>query len=168
MTENAKPDFTIVDRRQASQTEEAPPAEAQAAQPTATPASASDVEAPETVPTPESVSSADPEPTPEEEPYGMPDPAMLIAMAAMQTSPQELLGLLAPAFDSQARHALGLIADMQTGEIQEDMDTAKVAIDAVQFCLTKAESTIDTAQYREMMRRLNDLRLTYVAKQKTS
>jgi len=168
MTENEKPDFTIVDRRQASQSEETPPSEAQTAQPTAAPASTSDVETPETNATTETVSSADPEPTPGEEPYGMPDPAMLIAMAAMQTSPQELLGLLAPAFDSQARHALGLIADMQTGELQEDLDTAKVAIDAVQFCLSRAESTIDAAQYREMMRRLNDLRLTYVAKQKTS
>jgi len=168
MTENEKPDFTIVDRRQASHTEPTPPSEAQAPQPTATAESTADVETPETSDSPETVSSADPEPTPDEEPYGMPDPAMLIAMAAMQTSPQELLGLLAPAFDSQARHALGLIADMQTGELKEDLDTAKVAIDAVQFCLGKAESTIDSAQYREMMRRLNDLRLTYVAKQKTS
>ena len=168
MTENEKPDFTIVDRRGASHAEETSPSEVQTTPPNAKPESTSDVETPEMASTTESASSADPQPTPEEEPYGMPDPAMLIAMAAMQTTPQELLGLLAPAFDSQARHGLGLIADMQTGEINEDLVTAKVAIDAVQFCLSKAESTLDPTQYREMMRRLNDLRLTYVAKLQTS
>ena len=76
--------------------------------------------------------------------------------------------LSASTFDSPARHSLGLIADMQTGELNEDLDTAKVAIDAVQFCLSRAESTLDPVQYREMMRRLNDLRLTYVAKLQTS
>lgn len=168
MSENEKPDFTIVDRRQAAQADAVPQEAAPVEQPTASTESTSDIEVPEEGTPTEPVSSADPEPTPDEEPYGLPDPAMLVAMAAMQTSPQQLLALLAPAFDSQARRALGLIADMQTGELAQDMDTAKTAIDAVQFCLGKAEASLGASEHREMMRRLNDLRLTYVAKLQTS
>ena len=164
MAENEKPDFTVVDRRQTAQAEETPPSGA----PTEAASSDLNSEAPQQEPATLPVSGIEPDAEPDADPYGLPDPALLIAMAAMQTSPQELMGLLAPAFDSQARRALGLIADTQTGELSQDMDTAKAAIDAVQFCLGKAESTLEAAEYREMMRRLNDLRLTYVAKLKTS
>lgn len=160
MAENEKPDFTVVDKRQSAQAETSEPQSAGEV--------TSDVETPEEYAPSEPFSSEEPEPTPGEEPYGLPDPAMLVAFAAMQTTPQQLLALLAPAFDSQARRALGLIADTQTGELTQDLETAKTAIDAVQFCLSKAESALESAEYREMMRRLNDLRLTYVAKQKTS
>jgi hypothetical protein len=162
MSENEQSGFTVVDRRQSAQTDETPLTGATTVQADA--ASTADGPADDAA----STSSADPEPMPGEDPYGLPDPALLIAMAAMQTTPQELLGLLAPSFDSQARRALGLIADTQTGELTLDLNTAKVAIDAVQFCLGKAESTLETAEHREMMRRLNDLRLTYVAKLQTS
>ena len=164
MTENEQPDFTVVDSRQAAHTDETPPAETPSASSEQTP---NTVTAEGTQASP-AAPEADPELEAGQNPFGLPDPAMLIAWAAMQTSPQELLGLLAPAFDSKARCALGLIADPQTGELSQDMDTAKVAIDAVQFCLGKAEPTLDAAEYREMMRRLNDLRLTCVAKLQTS
>lgn len=164
MTENETPDFTVVDRRQTAQAEPNPPAEA----PTSSSTDTAGATAPESAPPTDSSAVADTESETGQDPFGLPDPALLIAMAAMQTSPQELLSLLAPSFDSQARRALGLIADTQTGELSQDLDTAKVAIDAVQFCLSKAESTLEAAEHREMMRRLNDLRLTYVAKLQTS
>ncbi len=168
MPENETPNFTVVDRRQAAQAEETPQPAAPTAQPTASSENTSEVEAPQDAQASTADSSASPEPTAGEDPFGLPDPALLLAWAAMQTTSRELLGLLAPTFDSQARRALGLIADPQTGELTQDMETAKVAIDAVQFCLSKAEPTLDAAEYREMMRRLNDLRLTYVAKLQTS
>jgi hypothetical protein len=167
MPETDKPDFTVVDHRQSAAAEETP-SETVTAPVTATTDTTADAEVLEQPFPTQSASSADAESTSSEDPYGMPDPAMLIAFAAMQTTPQELLGLLAPAFDSQARRALGLIADSQTGELSQDMDTAKTAIDAVQFCLSKSESALEAAEYREMMRRLNDLRLTYVAKLQNS
>ena len=163
MADQEKPDFTVVDRRQTAQGEESSLSEA----PT-TPAVTPDGNVPEAAPSTASSSPEGSDPDMGEDPFGMPDPALLIAMAAMQTSPQELLGLLAPAFDSQARRALGLIADTQTGELSPNMDAAKAAIDAVQFCLSRAEPSLDAAEYREMQRRLNDLRLTYVAKLQTS
>jgi hypothetical protein len=163
MTDHEKPDFTVVDRRQTAQGDQSSPSETPTA-PAVTPV----VDVPEAAPSTVSSSSEGSDPDTGEDPFGMPDPALLIAMAAMQTSPQELLGLLAPAFDSQARRALGLIADTQTGELSPNMDAAKAAIDAVQFCLSRAEPTLDAAEYREMQRRLNDLRLTYVAKLQTS
>ena len=168
MTENGKPDFTVVDRRQAAAVEETPPLETPSVPAPDAAKAAPDYDLLESVSPSVSSSTGDSEAEPGADPFGLPDPAMLIAMAAMQTSPQELMGLLAPAFDSQARRGLGLIADPQTGELSQDLDTAKAAIDAVQFCLGKAESTLEAAEYREMMRRLNDLRLTYVAKLKTS
>jgi hypothetical protein len=168
MTENEKPDFTVVDRRQAAAAEETPPLETQTAPAPDSATTALDYDVQESAAPSASSSEGNPESESGADPFGLPNPAMLIAMAAMQTSPQELMGLLAPAFDSQARRGLGLIADPQTGELSQDLDTAKAAIDAVQFCLGKAESTLEAAEYREMMRRLNDLRLTYVAKLKTS
>jgi hypothetical protein len=160
MAENEKPDFTVIDRRQTAQAEETSPSEP----PTSTSADTGTA----TAATSEPPAAADDDAEAGQDPFGLPDPALLIAMAAMQTSPQELLALLAPSFDSQARRALGLIADTQTGELSLDLDTAKVAIDAVQFCLGKAEPALEPAEHREMMRRLNDLRLTYVAKLQTS
>ena len=162
MSEQEKPDFTVVDRRQTAHAEETPPSEAPT---TDDSGSAPNIDLPESSPSTVPISS---EPESGADPFGLPDPALLIAMAAMQTSPQELMGLLAPAFDSQARRALGLIADTQTGELSPNMDAAKAAIDAVQFCLSRAELTLEAAEHREMLRRLNDLRLTYVAKQQSS
>lgn len=162
MAENEKPDFTVVDKRQSA------PVETSVTQSMEAGESPSPLETAETDIFSEPVPSTDAEPSPGEEPFGLPDPAMLVAFAAMQTTPQRLLALLAPAFDSQARRALGLLADTQTGDLTQDLETAKTAIDAVQFCLSKAESTLEPAEHREMMRRLNDLRLTYVAKLQTS
>ncbi|MCW3098359.1 MAG: hypothetical protein JWL77_3977 [Chthonomonadaceae bacterium] len=164
MAENEKPDFTVIDRRQTAQAEETSPSEPPTAAPTSAPADAGNGNAS----TSEAPVAANDDAEADQDPFGLPDPALLIAMAAMQTSPQELLALLAPSFDSQARRALGLISDTQTGELSLDLDTAKVAIDAVQFCLSKAEPALESAEHREMMRRLNDLRLTYVAKLQTS
>jgi hypothetical protein len=168
MAENEKPDFTVVDRRQAAQAEETPPSQAPTSAPPATSETADAPVSAEEKQASSEPAEAETEQEPEEGSFGLPDPALLIAWAAMQTSPQKLLGLLAPSFDSQARYALGLIADPQTGEMRQDMDAAKVAIDAVQFCLSRAEPTLEAAEHREMMRRLNDLRLTYVAKLQTS
>ena len=164
MTENEKKDFTVVDRRQTVQSDVFGDTNA----PSTTSDTVISNDATDSAPSASVPSEADLSSDTGADPFGMPDPALLIAMAAMQLTPQELLGILAPAFDSQARRALGLIADAQTGELSPDMETAKVAIDAVQFCLSKAEPTLETAEYREMMRRLNDLRLTYVAKLQTS
>ncbi len=162
MHDNDPAEVKVVDRRQSSQTAEETVADSTAPETNTAQADAPPAAEP-------NVSSAEPERTDDPfaddaDPFGMPDPALLVAMAGMQTTTPQLLALLLPAIDSQARRALGLLADPQTGELLVDLNAAQIAIDAIQFLLGKTEATLQADNYREMQRRLNDLRLNFVAK----
>ncbi len=161
MQDSEAPEVTVVDRRQASQTSEG----AATADPDT---EASRHEHSPSAPSTETTSSGDSvdgeDEDTETDPFGMPDPAILVAMAGMQTTTPQFLTLLLPAIDSQARRALGLLADNRTGELNVDLSAAQVAIDTIQFLLGKLEAGLSVENHREMQRRLNDLRLNFVAK----
>jgi Domain of unknown function (DUF1844) len=97
-------------------------------------------------------------------PTGLPDPGFLLNMAAVQLEPGELMRMLIPIFDQYAWCALGFMPSAKTGETSEDLITAKSAIDAVQFLLSRIESELDHQTLKDMQRRLSDLRINYVNK----
>ncbi len=94
----------------------------------------------------------------------MPDPAALLPYVAMQMDVRSLAGTLLGVFDAQAWRALGLVASPVTGQTEKNLPDAQLAIDCVQFLLGKMESALDDTSRREMHRRLNDLRMNYLAK----
>ena len=96
--------------------------------------------------------------------YSLPDPSFLLSMAAMQMDARSMAVSLLPLFDGLARRALGLIAEPNSGETRTDLPTAQLAIDCVQFFLGKLESSLPEPERREMQRRLNDLRMNYLAR----
>lgn len=98
----------------------------------------------------------------------LPDPMMLLSMAAMQLNPVQLATLMIPLFDGQARVALGLIANYATGQQEANLVHAQLAIDSMAFFLGKATTELDSTEMREMQRRLNDLRLNYLERAKNS
>ncbi len=98
----------------------------------------------------------------------LPDPMMLLSMAAMQLNPVQMATLMIPLFDGQARVALGLIANYSTGQQEANLAHAQLAIDSMAFFLGKATSELEAAEVREMQRRLNDLRLNYLERAKNS
>jgi hypothetical protein len=95
---------------------------------------------------------------------GMPDPSLLLSIAAMQLNVQTLARLLVPIFDGQAWRSMGFLADPRTGETQQDLPAAQLAIDCVQFLLSKIDAGLPDTERREMQRRLNDLRMNYLSK----
>jgi hypothetical protein len=104
------------------------------------------------------------EPTVDGDERGMPDPALLLSIAAMQLDVQMLARLLMPIFDGQAWRAMGFLVDPKTGETRKDLAGAQLAIDCVQFLLGKVEQSLSSDERREMQRRLNDLRMNYLSK----
>jgi len=167
MTDHETPGFKVVDKRRATtegaaaetevdpgasafQTPGTDPAETQAAPQTEAPTEGDAHDA-----------SASPQ---SEEDYGRPDPTMLMSFAAMQMDVRSLLRTLTTVFDGQAWRALGLVADPLTGEPKKDLPAAQLAIDAVQFLLGKIEVDLSEGERRELQRRLNDLRMNYLAK----
>lgn len=94
----------------------------------------------------------------------MPDPAALLPYVAMQMDVRGLAGTMLGVFDAQAWRALGLVANPMTGQTEKNLPDAQLAIDCVQFLLGKMESALDDTSRREMHRRLNDLRMNYLAK----
>ncbi len=94
----------------------------------------------------------------------MPDPAALLPYVAMQMDVRGLAGTMLGVFDAQAWRALGLVANPVTGQTEKNLPDAQLAIDCVQFLLGKMESALDDTSRREMHRRLNDLRMNYLAK----
>lgn len=93
-----------------------------------------------------------------------PDPAVLFSYVAMQMDTSALVQALTAVFDGHAWRSLGLIADPRTGTTQKDLPSAQLAIDVVQFCLSKVEGSLSEAERRDANRRLNDLRMNYLAK----
>ncbi len=96
--------------------------------------------------------------------HELPDPAMLFSYVAMQMDTPALIMALSAVFDGHAWRSLGLIADPRTGTTQKDLPNAQLAIDAVQFCLSKVEANLSETERRDANRRLNDLRMNYLAK----
>jgi hypothetical protein len=155
LAEENKPDFTVVDRRRATEdaAEDAAPEQTEAAPvEQAEPAAASQPEQA----APEAESGG-------EEPF-VPDPAMLLTFSAAQIETRDLTRLLVAIFDSHAWRNMGLIADPASGEPKEDLAAAQLAIDCVQFLLGKVEKDFSESERREAQRRLSDLRMNYVTK----
>lgn len=145
MSDPTSPDFTVVDRR--ATTEKAEPETEAAASP--------EQNAPS-----ENVSEEANGDMP-----GMPDPAFLVSFGGMQMEPRILAKTLLAIFDQQAWVAMGLVASPQTGQPTTDLPAAQLAIDCVQFLLGKVENDLAEEERRDARRRLNDLRMNYLAKQ---
>ena len=94
----------------------------------------------------------------------MPDPGALLAYVAMQMDVKGLASALLGVFSGHAWRAMGLIANPVTGESEKNLPDAQIAIDCMQFLLSKVENDLDAADRREIQRRLNDLRMNYLAK----
>ena len=58
--------------------------------------------------------------------------------------------------------AMGLRADPATGEVQQDLEEARIAIDCVTFLASKIEDVLDDATRRELKRIVSDLQMNYV------
>jgi hypothetical protein len=104
----------------------------------------------------------------EQERGGFPDPALLLSMAALQMDTSTLMTALLAIFDGQAWRSMGLIADPRTGEVQKDLPSAQLAIDCVQFLLSKVEGLLTDSERRDAQRRLSDLRMNYLVKLRES
>jgi len=94
----------------------------------------------------------------------LPDPTFLLTMATMQMEARTLLQALIPIFDGFAWRSMGFIADPKTGETSKDMSGAQLAIDTVQFLLSKVEAQLSDTEKRDTHRRLSDLRMNYITK----
>lgn len=153
MSDEAQPDFTVVDRRRASQ----PPSEFEPA-----PAEETANAAPERAEGAASETGEAPDMS------ALADPGILLSLAAMQLEAKTLSTALIPIFDAYAWRAMGLIADPRTGESKLDLAAAQLAIDCIQFLLSKVENEMSEPERREAQRRLSDLRLNYVAKRQAT
>ena len=98
------------------------------------------------------------------ESFPMPDMSALFGMIAMEMEPRALLAVLMSVFDGHAWRAMGFLADPKTGETHKDLPTAQLAIDTIQFILSKIESQMTEEEKRDSHRRLTDLRMNYLAK----
>ena len=80
-----------------------------------------------------------------------------------------VLGYCMSILASEAWQLLGLIADRQTGEAQQDLAQAKVAIDAAGDLAARLEAApiafVPEALKRDLRTLLQDLRLNYVSQQ---
>lgn len=181
MTEQEKPGFTVTDKRSgasADSTAESPadrstggetkpdsPESESPASPQASPSAQTAASASETQSEPNAAPGGTASKPSQEEPFA-PDPAMLLSIAAMQMDTRELAITLVAVFDGHAWQRMGLVANPLTGESQQDLPAAQLAIDCVQFLLGKVESSLSDEERREAQRRLNDLRMNYLAKRR--
>ena len=185
MTDQEPPAFTVVDKRRAAQkkaasephsettadesTVSSTPEEGPAATTQAPPTegSSSDNTMQEASAGADTSSPTEAEQTPQE---GLPalDPVMLLSLAAMQLDARTFVQMLLGVFDAYAWQAMGLVANQATGETQKDLPAAQLAIDCLQFLLGKVDADITEPERREVQRRLNDLRMNYVAKLRES
>ena len=58
--------------------------------------------------------------------------------------------------------AMGLRADPATGEVEQNLDDARIAIDCVTVLASKIEDVLDDATRRELKRIVSDLQMNYV------
>ncbi len=166
MTNQEPAPFTVVDRRVASQGDAEVAGDTSSEnhpgilpeQPEASEASPTDVETSETAPQGTNTSADGQDET------ALPNAALHLSMAAMHLKTKDLVNALIPVFDAHAWQNMGLIANPMTGEANKDLPAAQLAIDAVQFLLGKAENSLSDTERRDLQRRLNDLRMNYLAK----
>jgi hypothetical protein len=168
MTDSEMPGFKVVDRRRAApEGANAPSGETTVEMPGSAPAVPQDIPRTDMEEPNEAgnaaVSDAESADGVEAE-RGLPDPAMLVSFAAMQMDVRSLMRMLTAVFDGQAWRALGLVADPSTGDVKKDLPSAQLAIDVVQFLIGKLESDLSDGERRELLRRLSDLRMNYLAK----
>lgn len=104
--------------------------------------------------------------TTEAEEQSVPPPEMLLPLVALQMETRELVKGLVPIFDAHAWRALGLHANPKTGQTEENLPVAQLAIDCMQFFLEKSEAVLAEEELREWRRRLTDLRLNYIGRHK--
>ena len=183
MTDPEPPAFTVVDKRRAAQNPAASethaegaaeestvsptPEEGPAATTQAPPMESSSSEETSQAEATDTAAGAEAEPAPQE---GLPalDPIMLLSLAAMQLDAREFAQSLLGVFDAYAWQAMGFVADPATGETRKDLPAAQLSIDCLQFLLGKLEAGLSEPERREVQRRLNDLRMNYVAKLRES
>lgn len=186
MTDQDSSGFTVVDRRRAAQEKaasEPQPAETadESTRPTtpeASPAattqapsengSPSDAAPPPSADGRESDNAESPSEPPGAESQAPPDPTLLLSLAAMQMDTRDFAQAVLGIFDVYAWQAMGLVANPISGEPQKDLPSAQLAIDCVQFLLSKLDSEFSEPERRDAQRRLNDLRMNYLAKLRES
>lgn len=104
------------------------------------------------------------QPSTSDEARSMPDPGLLLTLAAMQMDVTSLIASLTAVFDGQAWRAMGLRVDEPGAEPSVDLRSAKLAIDCYQFLLSQIENELEPEDRRELQRRLSDLRLNYLSR----
>lgn len=154
--------FNVVDRRRAASSEQAETSVTDASTETSSAPDAPEQNTAEAERSPDSPGASSPAETGDEEPY-LPDPSTLLAIAAMQMETSQLAATLIAVFDGHAWRNMGLVARPGTNEIKADLPSAQIAIDCVQFLLSKADANLNDSERREAQRRLTDLRMNYVA-----
>jgi len=169
MSDQDKPSFNVVDKRRATQEEtssDGPPtaaAEPEAPSPPTTDDTQQSAEAPGDPATeaPEDAETSEPD---EDHEHTLPDPALLLSMAAMHLDTQALISALLAVFDGHAWRSLGLVAHPATGEVNKDLPSAQLAIDCVQFLFSRVENSLPASDRHDLQRRISDLRMNYLAK----
>jgi len=163
MSDHETPAFKVVDRRQSVTSPGDDGNEASSPPTQDSPVSNSDAATPQEDSTPH-IS----DPTPIDDASGEDsatyDPSVLLSIAAMQMDIHTLALTLLPVLDGFAWRAMGFLVDPKTGETGMDLPTAQLAIDCVQFFLSKVEGNLPDSERREMQRRLSDLRMNYLSK----
>ena len=64
--------------------------------------------------------------------------------------------------------ALGLVRDPVTGEMSQELEQAKVAIDCTAYLVSRIESQLDDETRREVKTRIQNLQLNFVEQSKRS
>lgn len=167
MSDQESSNFKVVDRRHAAAESTADHQSASAEAQTAATEVHADISgsASEAGMEPEDNTASHPEQdSPGSDAGAFPDPSVLLSIAAMQMDVRTLALALLAVFDGQAWRAMGFLADPKTGETTKDLPSAQLAIDCVQFLLSKVEGGLPDSERREMQRRLTDLRMNYLSK----
>ncbi len=94
---------------------------------------------------------------------GYPDPTQLFVYAGIHLNTLDMLKALVQVCDTHAWMNMGFVAN-ESGEMTSDLPSAQLAIDSLSFLIGKIEKTLPQSDARELQRRLNDLRVNYLAK----
>lgn len=79
--------------------------------------------------------------------------------------PVDVYGLLGSLIGLLGMHAwqwLGLLKNPVTGNIEQDLTQAKIAIDSISFMMGQIEGKLGEAEQRELQALLSDLRMNFV------
>lgn len=92
-----------------------------------------------------------------------PDPTQLFMYAGIHLGTTEVAEALLQIFDAHAWKHMGFVAN-EKGEIAIDLPSAQLAIDSLAFFAGKLEKKLSSNDMKDLQRRLNDLRVNYLAK----